>query len=80
MEETPEGYTPDTEEMILAYALYKDNRNMRDYKYDRDAGVAEWDRIQAKATEEVERWLESVIEEANKAGYEEGYINGSGRY
>ena len=68
MSETPEGYTPDTEEMILAYALYKDNRNMRDYKYDRDSGVAEWDRIQAKATEEANRWLESVKLEA----YDEG--------
>ena len=64
MSETPEGYTPDTDLMILAYAAYRDNRNMGDYKYDMKAGQDEWNRIQAKATEEAERWLESVKQEA----------------
>ena len=63
MSETPEGYTPDTDLMILAYAAYRDNRDMGDYKYDMKAGQDEWIRIRNKATEEAYRWLESVKQE-----------------
>jgi len=71
MSETQEGYTPDTGEMILAYALYRDTRDMGKYKYDREAGYREWARIQAKATEEAYRWLESVKQEAYDQGKNE---------
>jgi len=68
MSETPEGYMPDTDLMILAYAAYRDNRDMRDYRYDRKAGQDEWIRIRDKATEEAYRWLESVKLEEFRAG------------
>ncbi len=45
MSETSDDYVPEADEMILAYAVYKDSRDMRKYKYDIDAGVAEWERI-----------------------------------
>ena len=73
MSETPEGYTPDTDLMILAYAAYRDNRDMGDYKYDTKAGQDEWIRIRDKATEEAYRWLESVKLEAYNEGLAVNY-------
>jgi len=70
MSETSDDYVPEADEMILAYAVYKDSRDMQKYKYDIDAGVAEWERIRNKAYAEANRFIEFVKQEAYDEGYE----------
>ena len=70
MSETSDDYVPEADEMILAYAVYKDSRDMQKYKYDIDAGTAEWERIRNKAYAEANRFIEFVKQEACDEGYE----------
>jgi hypothetical protein len=76
MSETSDDYVPEADEMILAYAVYKDSRDMRKYKYDIDAGTAEWERIRNKAYAEANRFIGFVKQEAHKRGYLDGYLAG----
>ena len=66
-----EEYTPDTEwiRIMVGYSMTTATDRTLSIEDARQKGYAWFD-----------RWIETVIEEANKAGYEEGYINGSGRY
>lgn len=68
MSETPDDYVAEEDEMILAYALYRDERDMRKYKYDPPGALAEWQRIRNKAYAEANRFIESVKQEAYEAG------------
>lgn len=43
------GYTPSMEDIRLGFACYSDNRDMSLYKYDREAGLREWERIRDEA-------------------------------
>jgi len=65
--------------MILAYAVYKDSRDMRKYKYDIDAGTAELERIRNKAYAEANRFIEFVKQEAYDEGYEAGRLHNQDR-
>ena len=49
--------TPTTEEVRLAYAASRDDRDMVKYRNDQNAAIAEWDRIRDESYEWFDRWL-----------------------
>lgn len=51
------GYTPSMEDIRLGFACYSDNRDMSLYKYDREAGLREWERIRDGAFAQFDRAL-----------------------
>lgn len=53
----PDEYTPTTEGVRLAYAMSLDTRSPKDYKYDQNAAIAEWDRIRDAAHAAFDCWL-----------------------
>lgn len=46
-----------TESIRLAFALSRDGRDMQDYRYDHDGGVATWDLIRDEAFAVFDAWF-----------------------
>ena len=55
---------PTTDEVRLAYATSRDDRDMSKYRYDLNAAGAEWDRIRDESYAEFDRWLAQSRREA----------------
>jgi len=62
-----EQQQPTLDDLRLSYAISCDDRDMSLYRYNRDAGVAEWERIRDEAYERFDNLIAREILQTKEA-------------